>query len=760
MQPAPFTGLDTLEGTAPAASRSTAARETQLGSESRNNFSKILNQGADGCLQIASYINNPTADGVEPLFRAVSSIAINCEEGERHVYALGRLHPYPDSRIAAKIQGLHGPHNCATFDAAFPGVCPSCKHFGKIGNPIMLGKELARQSDQHVTLAPAAAQPAPDGVAAQPAPAVFQFPEPPGDFLLNEKGIFSVVDDGEGRDRIKRIADTPLFASATYDRNNERFVQFIYVEHAVVKTAVLPMSVAVSKDDSIKAFAKLGVIVPTAAEPVFRGYLKATIAEAKRHPPKIMPTNLGWQPDNTFAFSNTVYSPSGTVEVPMFGFDNINDTIGIKGSLDGWRLVLASIMRMERWDLVAMMCIGFGAPLMRFTGLNGLTFHLCGNDSGRGKTQCQRLASSVWGNPDKFRVTPNTSAVAMINRLGMLGSLPLLVDEITHKGRAESEWFPEFLSQMSDGRGKDRMDSATNSERRNTTTWSTLALMTSNKGMIDYLTAERAHGSEGEIRRLIEIGFYQEFNMDPLTKSLLLDHLPENYGVAGDKFARWLVCNVDKAREVTKNTYTELFDMFGSTGDERFWIAGCACIVAGARLASSAYADVIDLNIGKIAAFLRGVVVSMRAATRSGKRTAEDILNAFTKRNYGKFVSVNGAVARIAGMEIAEVLDRRDLCGRVERGATRGYIDYFIEEVEIKAFCSSLSFGYTEFVNGLSRAKYTVRYVRKNLLAGTRGPNMVVRCIHVQQPEDEAESTISTLFQATKNDEAGGLSVH
>jgi len=48
-----------------------------------------------------------------------------------------------------------------------------------------------------------------------------------------------------------------------------------------------------------------------------------------------MPTNLGWQPDDSFAFDKRMFSRNGEVQVPMHGFENINDTLGVKGTLDG-----------------------------------------------------------------------------------------------------------------------------------------------------------------------------------------------------------------------------------------------------------------------------------------------------------------------------------------------------------------------------------------------------------------------------------------
>jgi hypothetical protein len=98
---------------------------------------------------------------------------------------------------------------------------------------------------------------------------------------------------------------------------------------------------------------------------------------------------------------------------------------------------------------------------------------------------------------------------------------------------------------------------------------------------------------------------------------------------------------------------------------------------------------------------------------------------------------VNGTVAKISGIEVAETLDRSDLCGRVEK-ARDGWIDYYIEEREIKAFCSSLSYGYNEFRRDIA-IHAPLKRVKKDILAGTRGPMMLVNCIHVKQRGEAAE---------------------
>ena len=696
---------------------------TELNEAAQYSFERLVRLGDKGCLQIMSYLNNPTKDGSEPLWRGCISVAKYCEEGEHKALELSAMHPYDQERTLKKLSEIKGPYGCEAFAGIQPGVCEKCVHYGKIKNPITLAREAKQQE--------AVAVP----VIEKGKTVVEERPAPPEGFSYHVTGIKMSMQGADGIVRFVQICDTVLYAVATYDRNDERFVQFLYFEHNKKKTAMIPLQIVTSKDEAIKAFAKIGVLVASGQENAFRAYLKASVALAKQKPPIRMPTSLGWQEDGAFAFDNRLFYKDGEIPIPAYGFENISDTTGVVGTLDNWRLVIASLIRLERWDILSMMAVGFAAPLMRFTGLNGVTFHICSNGSGHGKTLCQRLASSIWGIPDKFRTTPSTSAIAMVNRLGLLGNLPLMVDEITHKGRNELEWFPEFLSQMSDGRGKDRMDATTNAERRNTTTWSSIALMTSNKHMMDYLTAERPHGSEGEIRRLVELVFEKEFVADELTKTLLFQTLPENYGVAGEAYARWLVKNEDVARNVTKETYAEVFDKFDATGDERFWIAGCASVIAGLRLASSKHSGILDVPIGKIATFLYNTIVHMRSESRKMKRTAEDILNEFTKRHFGKLVFVNGKMAKLAGVDIAETFDRRDVCGRVEKGSVDGWLDYWIEERELKSFCSSMSYGYSEFKKDISRNSscVVVGFKTKDLLANTKGPTLAVKCIHIKQ---------------------------
>jgi uncharacterized protein (DUF927 family) len=142
---------------------------------------------------------------------------------------------------------------------------------------------------------------------------------------------------------------------------------------------------------------------------------------------------------------------------------------------------------------------------MRFTGYDGITWHLGSTESGTGKSLTLELAASVWGHPTKYRVGKSTSDVAMQQRLGLLHTMPLISDEITNKNRKDFEWLPGFIFDMSEGQGKERMESGANKERENNTYWKAMALLSSNTHVMDYLTGARKHSSEGEIRRVLEL---------------------------------------------------------------------------------------------------------------------------------------------------------------------------------------------------------------------------------------------------------------
>ena len=324
------------------------------------------------------------------------------------------------------------------------------------------------------------------------------------------------------------------------------------------------------------------------------------------------------------------------------------------------------------------------------------------------------------------------------------------------KARADAEWFPAFVFDFSEGRGKERMEARANKERVNTTTWASLAMFTSNTRMLDYMTGVRQHSSEGELRRFLEWSPSKHLEFTP-PEQALIKSLQSNYGVAGERYLKWLVTNRDKAEDLTRQVQEKIFNDFKATNDERFWIAGVSAVVAGAILAGRAYANVIDLPVKKIIECFFRMVEASRTAIRSSATSAEDIINDYIREFYGQFVIIKKAVtgsmlaASLGGISDMEDIKwtRTKIMGRVEFGFQPGWIEVFIEETLLRRHCSLFGYGYADFKNELS-TKYRMKSCTKDLLLATKGPSLRVKVLQISMPFNEETPIADKLHVATR----------
>jgi hypothetical protein len=335
----------------------------------------------------------------------------------------------------------------------------------------------------------------------------------------------------------------------------------------------------------------------------------------------------------------------------------------------------------------------------------------------------------------------------MKQRTGMLFSLPLISDEITSKNRTDFEWVPDFIFDLSEGIGKTRMESGADKERENKTYWNTMALLSSNTHVMDYLTGARKHSSEGEMRRMLELTLSKVITWEAHElESLKL--LKSSYGLAGHIYAQYLVDNTDKIQSLVNQIETKVKAQFALTDDERFWTAGCTCLIAGAILANKA--GIVKFPLEGIVEVLKGMVSNAKAMIKGNVRTAEDVLNSYTREYYGKMVVVKaleGALAASIGEEgvIDQSITRSEIFGRVEHNVTPGHVDYYIEEQLLKKYCSGMSFGYSDFKKQMEAA-YNVTYLKKDLMSKTKGPQMRVNAIRISRRitlDEDSDSPLS-----------------
>jgi hypothetical protein len=723
-----------------------SANSVKLIENSANKFRTIMlrtSQG-DGCAQLAHYTEHAHEEGMEPLWRAWLSQAKYCSDSDKAAKWLSDLHPYDEERMHSKLREIKGPYPCIKFDSENPGICDGCKHFGKITNPLGLGREILTDNTVKEIEIPAP----PEDPEAEPVK-VFR-PTPPKGYSYGVNGgVFAerMVEDADGTKRKQQVMILPydLFVvDLLVNKDGEHTVHMAVNRPGKPADILMPQRYTVSKDELLKTLAQQNIIAAYGAgnDKNLYEYIRACVEEASltKNPIKI-PAQYGWQEDNSFVYNGKVYMPDGSARtVPMPDLANITRNTRPMGTLEEWRKMPQMLMKRGLYDLLGIAAIAFGAPLMRFTQMSCLTFHAGSTDSGTGKSLALSLLNSVWGHPIRYRTGKSTSPVTMQQRVGNLNSLPFTSDEITHKSRQDMEWFPGMVFDLSEGQGKEKSETHHNRERINNVSWATLAYLTSNTHMHDYMSGAREHTSQGELLRMLE--WTPEIKLNwTAEEEEILKLLMFNHGVAGEQYTRWLVQNQDTARKMQEECTRRLKIEWKMSGDERYWAAGCGSIVAGVICASSKYADVIDIPVEEIIAFLKRLVDKARAVVRSGGRTAEDVLNMFTRENYGQFVVLKVSDGKLlAALGNGEVIDqsttRSKIMGRVEHQIGKvGFVEYFIEEQVLKSHCVALSFGYEAFKKQIvATPGYVVEFLRKDMMSKTRGPQMRVRVIAISRP--------------------------
>ena len=737
-----------LPGARPTASVN--ATVVKLFENSRTSFKKIwlATKGGTGCAQIANYVENAQDEGMEPIWRGLLSWTKVCADGDKAAIWLSKMHPYDGDRMNQKLREIKGPYACVKMDSENPGVCQTCQHWGKVTNPLILGREIELDTSEKEieVLVQGESHSAPKEIVR------VNRPTPPRGYAYGTNGgIFMerIVEDEEGGKSKKQVMLLPyeLFVVDILNSNNEHTVHMLALKPEGAVNVTMPQKAVVSKDETVKALASQNVVAAFGSgndKNLFE-YVRACVEESSTNKPAvIVPSSYGWQPDDTYVYAGRIFSKNAApIKVPMPGLENITVNTEARGTMEAWRAFPEMMINRKMWNHLAIMLAGISAPLMRFTGIYGLTYHCASTESGTGKTLSLEAAASFWGHPTHYRTGKSTSPVAMQQRLGLLNSHPLITDEITSKNRSDFEWLPEFLLDMTEGRGKERMESGSNKERLNLSTWMTTCLMSSNTHVVDYLTGGRKHSSEGELRRLIEFVLDQELSWEPHELEIIKS-LQHNYGHGGYAMAEYMAKNVDTFPELLRTCVKNMYVEFNATNDERFWMAGIGAVVAAIIVLREA--NIIDIPVRPILNAFKKAIENMRVSMKISSRTAEDVLNAFTRDNYGSFVVIKpghgGLMAELgSGGQIDQSVTRNKVLGRVEHELKQGFIDYFVEEQVLKSYCASMSFGYTSFKRGLEDL-FMVEYMKKDMMARTKGPQMRVQVMKIRRKVGELDEGV------------------
>jgi hypothetical protein len=695
-----------------AVTESKAKRElTALGKAMLGNveskFSTIMVRSAkgSGCKQLLSCFQD-RATLEEPRWFNALSIAKFCSDRDTAIHKLSQGHPdYDYAVVEKKAQGIKGPHSCVEFEAKNPGGCEGCPHKGKITSPIVLGKEIARATEEDNNIEVEVA----DGEVETHHIPAYPFP-----FFRGKTGGIYMQGEGDEDEPVivyehdlyvvKRMRDPVL---------GDVVVMRLHLPKDGVKEFVITNAQMADKSEPRKLLASQGVICTEKRFGLLLLYIQASIKELQyQRKAEQMRTQFGWADnDSKFIVGDREITKDGVFHSPPSSITaNIAQYLTSKGTLEKWQEVFNLYGRpgLEPHAFAAL--TAFGSPLLKFLGQNGAIINVVHPKSGTGKTTILQMCNSVFGNPEKLSAMWNDTINAKIMRLGIMNNLAFTVDEMTNTTPQD---FSTLAYSMSQGRGKDRVKASANEMRLNLTSWAAMSLCSSNAAFYEKMTSLK-DSPDGELMRLMEYKIDYSNAVDPAYAKEMFDHqLKENYGHAGDIYVTWLVSNLEEAIQTARNIQGKIDKELQLTQRERFWSAATAANIAGGLIAK--HLKLIDWDMKRIYMWATKMVLSLREDMTPPVNDVSAIIGDYVNRHMQNIIVVNDEADRRANRAVTPVLEPKgNLLIRYEPDTKK----MFLAAKSFKDDCVKFQINYKETLRKLEEKGIYVGTTNKRLSKG------------------------------------------
>lgn len=573
---------------------STATAAAQQNIPGRRDY--FLATIAERCLQAkTSLANNGLGDQYPLWYLGFISLAHFCKDGDVVAHDLSRGDPrYDPHKTDAALQQAAAEHQrkgtgaptCAHFERSRPGICQSCPHFGKVNTPYTLGT-----ADPDGDL--------PDGYKRE------------GNHIVR-----MAKDEGTSLKPIEVVAGDAYMP--VLDRiGNDRKLTFIY-DRAGSKSVVAVMQSAVPVDtkEGMRFFGPQGVTLYDHNAKEFGRFIVAWIDKLRdMRAERAEPTPaFGWsvRSDNTyagFAVGSMLYKSDGTVEPAPGGDENIIRMFQPRGSLDAWKQACNFVIG-GRPDLQVLVAAAFAAPLIEFTGHSGFIMSAWSRDSAIGKSSALQIGTTVWADPGAMYHLKDTDN-SILYRIGQTKVMPAYWDEVSLTDPDDEMKFVDLLFQLGQGKEKSRLNA--NSTLKTSGDWKTILCTTGNRPLMDYVIKRRGDTNAGAVR-LFEFLIEHPQMAHRAEATQMIATAGKNCGNAGRVYAEWLAKNPDKARAYVLDVTKRLEGELQGQASERFFLAGMACLIVGAALATAN--GLAQFDIPAMTAFLKDSFEKLRVGRK------------------------------------------------------------------------------------------------------------------------------------------------
>lgn len=672
-----------------------------------SSFTRIMKRGADGCAQLnACYTDR--ADLSEPRWFSALSVAKFCKDREKAIHRLSADHPdYDPVRTAQKLTHIVGPHTCVEFEKNNPGLCAACPHFGKVKSPITLGRAVIEATEEDNVL---------EVEAEEGHTTTYHIPEYPFPYVRAKNGGIYRKAIGEEEEDLLVYPYDFYIVKRMEDPQDAGVVLFrLHTPRDGVKEFVVPNSKVMDGIELRKLLASKGIMSGKKQFDLIVDYVIRSFLELfDKHKAEQMRNQFGWADnDSKFIVGDREISVDGTYHSPPSSVTRATaENLVPAGTLEKWREVFDLYGRpgLEAHAFAA--ATAFGAPLLKFSGQRGAIINVIHPSSGTGKTTILHMANSVWGSPEKLCAKKDDTFNSKVFKLGVHCNLPITFDEMSN---TEPKQLSELAYLITQGTGKDRMKSSSNELRVNLTSWQTIALCSSNHSFYEKLEHLK-DTPQGEMMRIIEysIDYSDAIGME-LGKEMFDHQLLENYGHAGEVYARYILSDYEEVKKLYAVIQQRLDSKLKLTQRERFWSATAAANITGIYIAIRL--GLCNWDVARIFKWACKMILNLRTTLVAPPEGDRQVLGEFIIGRMSNILIVNDGVDRRSKMqEIPQLEPKQDLMIRYEPDTSRVYIT----ASSFRHYCATRNIGYRAIVAKMKESGICIGSDVKRMSKGMR----------------------------------------
>lgn len=534
---------------------------------------------AEKCQQIKWGIDN--ADQVEePFWYAMMGVAGFCADKEQVAADWSKGYPGFDSvatvdKMHQWVQRATGPSMCSRFKMLRDKGCDGCVFAGRITSPAQLGTVYKEVPEPIFT---------PKQTKASASSTILNFANTPIPKMYKRttSGIAKTVD---GVDTLITHFDVVAISYGKDEGLGYEVVRFMW-DRPNVGWQPLTLRVSIlnsgpKNQDFPKAIGDQGILLNGASQVEdFQVFLR-TYAQKLQQLRSLsnLYATMGWKEEGKyFVLGDTLIKkePDGSItsETTLLSdaVSKRDSGYGKAGSHEAWKKLVHSLSASDLHTHIFALGVSMSNILYEYTGIKGFTMSLYG-PTGTGKTLCQLLMQSVYGDPSKLHYMSQATQNALFSRMAMQNCLPFTIDELT---TWDAEDIVNQLYVTSQGRDKDRLTKS--AEMREARTFSGVVTVSTNKSIGSIVFASGTH-TDALMARLMELKVapHPLFNGTSDFGRRIYDFLMSNYGHAGqmliEEFMRMgpdqLRTEITEAMERVPRMYNARFH-----GTERFWHTG------------------------------------------------------------------------------------------------------------------------------------------------------------------------------------------